>query len=296
MKVPSTSGPRTHIQTNQMVTPAKAKEESSKSTAAKPKFNEQIMLLTAKAGVLLDVSELNPAKSALAAERRERIKHEKKLQNLVAIFNMAKGVAISEVAEETIDQDWFHAFIDLAENIYSPVMQELWSKILAVEISRPGSFSIRSLETLRLLTQRDAALFANACKLASKRQGDMVPRLITGFYQRRTLSSWFGSRPSAPINLAQHGLSFPALLALIDLGLIVANEIESAEFPVSTAVQFRCGEKIFTLQAKRNGVVLAYYKYTSVGAELFKLAKRHEQQSYLTELNNKLSPAFIINS
>jgi uncharacterized repeat protein (TIGR03899 family) len=203
-------------------------------------------------------------------------------------------VAVGDVAEENIDPDWFHSFIDLAENIYSPAMQELWGKILAVEVSRPGSFSLRSLETLKLITQRDAQLFSTACSLATRRVGDPAPRIIMHYHQRKTLSTLFFNHTSDPINLGSFGLSYPNLLTLIDLGLIIPSEIEGAEFPLSQAISFRCGESTFSLTAKRSGVALSYYKFSTTGSELYLLAKKHENTEYFNTLKQTLSRAFNV--
>jgi len=265
---------------------------NTSTSAAKSRISQWFT----RVGVAANLSYANANDRAKAVSQRNRLREEQKLANLSAIMDMALDVAISDVSNESIDPDWFYSFTDLAENIYSPDMQELWGKILAVEISRPGSFSLNTLETLRKLTQRDAKIFALACRLSSKRVGDPIPRIITDYHQRKTLTNWFVNKHTMPVNLANFGLSYPSLLTLFDLGLIVSNEIESAEFPLHKSVLFRCGEKNYQIKAKRNGVALAYYKFTSMGAELAKLTKRHEHPEYLEELKRVLTPAFVVNA
>lgn len=280
------------IKTNEKATPTAVETGQPKTAQASSK--SRINQWFSRIGIPPNLSLASAHEKSRVIANKTKLRAELKVTNLSNIFDMALDVAISETASDQVDPDWFYAFCDMAENIYSPDMQELWSKILAVEVSRPGSFSLKTLETLRQLTQRDAKLFSAACRLSSRRQGDSVPRIITDYHQRKTLTRWFVSRPRVPVNLANHGLSYPSLLALIDLGLVVGNEIESAEFPLNKSVPFRCGEKNFGLKAKRNGVALAYYKFTNVGAELSKLTKRHEHPDYLEELKKVLSPAFSV--
>ncbi|MFC3093628.1 TIGR03899 family protein [Alteromonas sediminis] len=274
---------------------ATEKSEPTASAAPTTTAKTKIHQLSAKLGVPSHMTFASTTDKAKAIANRNRRREEQKLMNLSAILDLALDVVIADATAEAIDPDWLYAFADLAENIYSPDMQELWGKIFAVEISRPGSFSLKTLETLRRLTQKDAKIFTTACRLSSKRMGDPIPRIITDYHQRKTLSNWFITKRSLPVNLANYGLSYPSLLTLIDLGLIVSNEIESAEFPLNKSVTFRCGDKNVNIKAKRSGVALAYYKFTTVGAELSMLAKRHEHAEYLEDMKNVLSRVFIIN-
>lgn len=46
-------------------------------------------------------------------------------------------------------------------------MQDLWGRVLAGEVAQPGKYSLRSLETLRNLTQREAEAFRHLRYLAT---------------------------------------------------------------------------------------------------------------------------------
>jgi len=220
--------------------------------------------------------------------------HMQKISNLQSILGIALNVSISEPLSESVDPDWFFAFAELAENIYSPAMQELWGKIFAVEVSMPGSFSLRSLETLKALTQRDAKVFSRAVSLASRRSGDAVPRILVGYHKKKGMWSLFAPGQAPQLNLSNHGLSYPDLLALTDMKLIYASEIESAELAVSQPVKWRCGNAEFSLSPKKSGLALVYYKFTSVGAELYKLISKTDNAEYVAALQALLSPLFAI--
>lgn len=57
------------------------------------------------------------------------------------------------------DFDWFVRFFEAAGNISDKDMQGLWAKVLSGEVSKPGRFSLRTLETLRNLSREEAKEF-----------------------------------------------------------------------------------------------------------------------------------------
>ncbi|QCZ92540.1 TIGR03899 family protein [Salinimonas iocasae] len=229
-----------------------------------------------------------------AVDRRLRAQTLNRINNLKRIGNIARNVSIKASPQKELDPDWFFAFQALAENIYSAAMQELWGKILAVELSAPGSFSLRSLETIRLLTERDARLFRRAVSIASWPARSAIPRILVGYYRRRAVIDILRPQPPGQLNLSSFGLSYPDLLALIDLKLIFASEIESSELAPGIPVHWRCGRQSYSLQAKKPGSALVYYKFTSVGAELFRLFEKKQTDDYLTALYQLMSPAFFV--
>lgn len=44
--------------------------------------------------------------------------------------------------------DWIHIFFESAKNTSNTYMQEVWAKVLALELSKPNSFSYKTLNTL----------------------------------------------------------------------------------------------------------------------------------------------------
>ena len=227
-------------------------------------------------------------------ERRQQIREMQKVANLQSILNIALNVSVSAKDAENVDPDWFFSFCNLAENIYSSPMQELWGKIFAVEVSNPGSFSRRSLQTLESLTHRDAVTFSRAVSIASRRAGDTVPRILVGYHVRKGLLSLIRRPMPEQLNVSSFGLSYPDLLALQDMKLLYASEIESGEFAEGHQTQWRCGSESFEMTSRRAGVALVYYKFTSVGAELYRLVGRQDNKAYLTALKTILNNVFIV--
>ena len=271
-------------------------KEATSTSANKVTSNTQQHIQTwfAKAGISPTMTMSDAKGRHQSIERRRQIQASHKIGNLQSILTMAMSVSVQEQPADNLDPDWFFTFIDMAENVYSPAMQELWGKIFAVEVGRPGSFSIRTLETLKALTQKDAKLFTKASSLASRRQTDAIPKIIVGYHQRKGFLSLLRPPGFTQLNLSKYGLSYPDILALIDMKLIYASEIESAELDPSKRSLWKCGSSNFNLSAKRQGIALVYYKFTSVGAELFRLSSKSTPAEYLEGLKQTLEPAFHI--
>ena len=64
-----------------------------------------------------------------------------------------------QVSDEPVDEDWATRFFGIVQDVSKEEMKMLWSKILAKEIERPSSFSMRTLETLRNLSAKEAEQF-----------------------------------------------------------------------------------------------------------------------------------------
>lgn len=85
----------------------------------------------------------------------------RKMNNVRQIVDQAK-TQFSEreqVSSEPVNQDWQNRFFSIVEDVSDEEMQKLWAQILAGEIKRPKSYSMRTLDTLRNMTKEDAELF-----------------------------------------------------------------------------------------------------------------------------------------
>ena len=269
--------------------------EKAASNAVKTDASRQRMLSWfARVGISPSMMSPDPKKQKHALERRKQILETQKASNLQAVLNIALKVTINEQTSDNLDPDWFFAFSTMAEEIYSPPMQELWGKIFAVEVARPGSFSLRTLQLLKTLTHRDAQVFNKAVNVASRRNNDAVPRILVGYHKRKGLLSLLRRPVPEQINLANVGLSYPDLLSLQEMKLIYTSEIESAEYNEGQQVTWRCVNENISLTSKTSGVALVYYKFTSVGSELYKLVTKSPNEAYLTSIKSVLGEVFNV--
>lgn len=74
-----------------------------------------------------------------------------------------------------VDEDWLNVFERFVEDASTERMQQLWSRVLAGEIRRPGTFSLRTLRFLSEFEQSDALIFAQFCKSAVN---DIAPKKL----------------------------------------------------------------------------------------------------------------------
>ncbi len=298
MKIESTTS---HI-TNKLKLMPSHKSETGVSVAkaqSENRLNKQssqkrIVNWFSQAGVQGANNALKSSTHDEKIKRKREVLAYRKLRNLELILGRALDFCLDDGKEEDLDPDWFFSFVKMAEEIYSPAMQELWGKIFAVETARPGSFSLKTLVTLKQLTQKDAQIFRHAVNLTSRRKGESTPKLLFGYYQKSSLWSFFSSHKEHRLNLAEFGLGYPDILSLMDLGLIHHSEIESGELPNGVSVEWRCAGQSLDLTAKRTGTTLVYYKFTTTGAELCKLVTRKRQDTYVKSLKTTIDNAFTI--
>ena len=119
----------------------------------------------------------------------------------------------SESSKEAapISDDWLNAFETEAARMSSAQMQRLFGKILAGEIQRPSSFSIKTIKLMSQLDNQAAALFRQLCSLSVSIR---IPNTQM-IYDVRV-----ASMGNAALNsLQQYGLTFDSLNVLQEYAL-----------------------------------------------------------------------------
>ena len=80
-------------------------------------------------------------------------------KNLEAIIDTARLALPEQVSSEPVDKDWTTHFFEAAKDVSDTDMQTLWARILAGEITEPGTTSRRTLEFLKTLSKAEAEMF-----------------------------------------------------------------------------------------------------------------------------------------
>ena len=96
-------------------------------------------------------------------------KREARRQNNIETITVKALEALpppDKVSEAPVNEDWTTRFFEESQDISDDEMQQIWARILAGEITRPGSFAPRTLRAVRDLTKGDAELFAKLSDLA----------------------------------------------------------------------------------------------------------------------------------
>lgn len=116
------------------------------------------------------------------------------------------------VTPDPIDLDWLNRFFNSVEDISNEQMQYLWGKILAGEIQQPNTFSMRTLNLLKNLTQSEADLFKRISPFILTCPGNDEKSFIDYFLPSPGL---FGNSA-----IEKYCIPFPDILTLSEAGII----------------------------------------------------------------------------
>lgn len=276
----------------QIVVEQPAKRKTTDSPTHKQFFN-----LTQQFG--LEAPLLSSEKQMPIEDRsvkRARLENHRKQENIEAIMEKTYGFCASKAIDKRTDLDWFNSFIHLAEDISNNTMQDLWAKILAGELSRPGTFSLKALKVFRDMSIVDAKLLAKACSLAVKDNTRKNIRILSGSYQQVGLLNFFNKERQQFVNLSNFGLNYADLLSLADNHLIFIQESESSFANEGQNANFTYNGQPLKLANKKQNTSLQFYKFTPIGAELAQLIGDKSNDDFFTHLKEVLSHHFQIAS
>lgn len=100
-------------------------------------------------------AELSAIEKRIVAKESKR---QNNINNVVAVAAQSLKDD-KDVSSEPVNPDWATRFFDIAQDISDETMQDLWGRILAGEVKRPQSYSLRTLDVLRNITREEAELF-----------------------------------------------------------------------------------------------------------------------------------------
>lgn len=95
-------------------------------------------------------------KAALISNAKRSIKE---YCNQCDIVQKAISLLTGEPHTSDVSDDWIAEFMDKARLVSDEEFQILWAKILSGEMEHPGSYSLRTLETIKGLSKKEAELF-----------------------------------------------------------------------------------------------------------------------------------------
>ncbi len=271
-------------------------QDVPRSEKAGTKVSQQFFKLAKKLavdGALLSESKQMPIEDRTS--RRLRLSQLRKQQNIENIIQKTSLYCADFEIEHRLDFDWLARFISLSEEICNVSMQDLWAKILAAELTEPGSFSFKTLKVFRDMSIHDAKLLAKACSLAIKDPNKNNIRLLTGTYQKPGLVNLFSKSRHQYCNLSHYGLNHADLLTLSEGHLIYIQESESSLLNKGDILHFDYNGTPLKLSAQKNNVCLQFYKFTPIGVELAQLIGDKENEDFSAHLKQFLSSYFIVN-
>lgn len=182
-----------------------------------------------------------------------------KQHNIESVVDNAYEILEKEevCSEEPVEQGWINRFFDSVADVSDEDLQKLWGKILADEIKRPKSYSLRTLETLRNLSKEEAVLFRKicTCRIATKKDSFLLNDTV--FLQR-------------------HRINYGEILQLSDCGLLNSSGFITRDEPVNKIKKFIfCNKELCLLAKTKNNMNFSLkinnFPFTSAGHELAKV-------------------------
>ena len=210
----------------------------------------------------------------LLARTQQRLLQDevKKQQNMDAVVaNAVEELRTKEKVSETpVDEDWSTRFRNIAKDVSSEEMQLIWGKVLAGEVEEPGSFSMRTLETIRNLSKAEASKFQK-----------IIPFVIW------IKEKYFISSQASIIK--KYGIEYSDILVLSECGLIV----ESASIPVCPILKkgeiqsLVTDERVALIRKTTDAnkdVMFGAYVLTNAGRELYGILAHSPNNDYFLDV------------
>lgn len=149
------------------------------------------------------------------AQTRFLFQEMKKQQNIESVVSNAYVELddIDNVSDIPVEEDWISEFFDCVANVSAEKMQILWGKLLAGEVKKPGSFSLRTLEILKRLSLQEANSFKEIAPFILQCKGDSEGTYIDYFLMPDTRG----------ILLEKYGIPFSKIVLLSEAGLVSEN-------------------------------------------------------------------------
>lgn len=194
--------------------------------------------------------EMKSAAISIIEKEARRIKTKKQ------IVEKASSIKSEDefVSEEKPGDDWVTRFFNTVEDITEDTMQNLWAQILAGEVKRPRSFSLRTLDVLRNMTKEDAELYS------------------------RTVGSY--CYDGYILTEAQYGISLEDRIALSEMGLLSPDEL-TRTITISQEKQLNRLNERYALFLTRDTSIPIEVKFecrslTKAGRELLQLVDKKD--------------------
>ena len=202
------------------------------------------------------------------AESSEKFQREKRMANMQSIVGQAIEQMPEQVPDTPVDHDWTARFFDNAKDVSNEEMQKLWAKLLAGEVERPGSVSLRTLSILREMTQKEAELFARVVNYI--------------FVEGRTTAWMFRENTGVKI---MSDFSVGERYSLIEAGLMLPGEHPRLTFldPDGYSHIFYAGKKVLRVIGK---ISIPAYNFSISGTQLAKYIEPIVNAEYLQQVAN----------
>lgn len=193
-------------------------------------------------------------------------RNKQKAENVEGIVSKAKQqfAPDEQVSEEPVEKDWLNRFLNIAEEISDEEMQNIWGRVLAGEIKKPKSYSLRTLEVLRNISKEEAQLLTKASNYLLE-----------------------------PDYLCTEDFSLPLYEQIIldDIG-VVCGESLTVTYTINengkVTVLLNCQNVLDIYGNNGIKIKIKIKKLTKAGKEIMALIQEHDYSSYYKNLSKKI--------
>lgn len=210
------------------------------------------------------------ADTASLISQRLKGKEERRQENIDTVVELtSQNLEGKTVSDKPVDEDWATYFFNIVQDVSKEEMKVLWAKILAKEIERPASFSLRTLELLRTVSYEEAELFVRLSEFVLKQESCFV------FIEKGDMS--------------KYGLSYNDVARLREAGFLQTGElVQRTYYSKNTETQQSIivyGHKVIVLTVPPNtkNIVFPIGILTRAGCELYELIEHNDNMGYLKD-------------
>lgn len=199
----------------------------------------------------------------------EEIRKQENIENIIRRTDaLLSEDYCGEENNEDVNRGWISNFWEGAGKTYDDNLKNYWAKLLAGEIRRPGSYSLRTLEVLKNISYEEAQLFERMSGLI------FVQDEISFIFKDDN----------------KYGLNYYYLSKLKEAGLLQTGEgasftIKASKVNTKYTFNYVCGNKYITLTTKPDtkDIVVPVYLLTRAGCELYELTNHTDNMGYLKD-------------
>ena len=250
----------------------------------------RVKIIETSANQIMTQMQTNPEYAKVAVDKfaqkilRERINLDKISQVAAHELKLEYVATTTEDQPEVelISEDWLNIFENEAAHLSSDKMQKIFGKILAGEIKKPASYSIKTIKLMAQLDTKVAEIFHRLCSISVS-----IPLKNS----TRTIAVSMGQASSN--SLESYGLGFEELNILQEYGLINPNYDShigvkydsSISEPVSIQLFYQKHE--YTLLCSPgllNHTIFQGVMLSQSGLELFSVVSRTYNKQYIDSL------------
>ena len=162
---------------------------------------------------------------------RIQFQEQKRLANTKSvIYKVTQELGDKEVPDQEPDHDWTARFFSSVQDVSSEEMQILWAKILAGQVERPDSTSLRTLSVLQEMDRNTAELFKKFCSMC------IYMETRDGVYDGRVCSL---GKKAGVNSLQSYGLNFMDLNRLHEYGLVISDYDSAMDYSISQQLKIK---------------------------------------------------------